>query len=416
LFYHEFKMISTIYKFFKTQIQDWEKEMNEIHRNEIEIKTKDRKNFFVISLKTKSEKMLQSSKNQFSDIIQENIVKIPEDEFQYFSSNKSKAFIQDIQSKYNVFIYFNNIDSTLKIFGSRNSRIEVEKLLSERFQKSDQTIEFEKISIKKGSFKTLVEKDGKGIQRLKEKFNVKIELFITKNQLFIRGSKENIEKVVEFINEKLGSFQEKKEEEITESECICCYDDLDQTTECKISCGHKICKSCFKMQMESAISNFSADFPVKCSICKEKFTVNDIKDNLSFTFLNEMYNTSFKKFLSENQDWIACPTPNCTIYKVSEKKNLRHQCQVCSRSYCESCQKYPHQNVSCLDAENQKVEDFSSFAHKCPSCGSWVEKNGGCNRLTCVCGNSFCWICGFGAKTSTEVYSHLTKDHGGYFS
>ena len=39
---------------------------------------------------------------------------------------------------------------------------------------------------------------------------------------------------------------------------------------------------------------------------------------------------------------------------------------------------------------------------KCPSCKVQIEKNGGCNRMTCRCGQMFCWICG----TKVTGYGH----------
>ena len=40
---------------------------------------------------------------------------------------------------------------------------------------------------------------------------------------------------------------------------------------------------------------------------------------------------------------------------------------------------------------------------KCPSCKVQIEKNGGCNRMTCRCGQMFCWIC----RTKVTGYGHF---------
>ena len=35
-------------------------------------------------------------------------------------------------------------------------------------------------------------------------------------------------------------------------------------------------------------------------------------------------------------------------------------------------------------------------AQYCSGCSQLVEKNGGCNHMTCRCGRQWCWKCGKG--------------------
>jgi hypothetical protein len=46
-----------------------------------------------------------------------------------------------------------------------------------------------------------------------------------------------------------------------------------------------------------------------------------------------------------------------------------------------------------------------SHTKACPKCGKPVEKNGGCNHITCPCGAHFCWMC-LGLFDSVKVYQH----------
>mmetsp|Transcript_14611 Transcript_14611/g.25717 ORF Transcript_14611/g.25717 Transcript_14611/m.25717 type:complete len:253 (+) Transcript_14611:338-1096(+) len=39
-------------------------------------------------------------------------------------------------------------------------------------------------------------------------------------------------------------------------------------------------------------------------------------------------------------------------------------------------------------------------ARKCPSCNAWIEKNEGCNHMTCKCGHEFLWCCGTKYRTN----------------
>ena len=47
----------------------------------------------------------------------------------------------------------------------------------------------------------------------------------------------------------------------------------------------------------------------------------------------------------------------------------------------------------------------------CPSCKTLVEKIGGCNHITCVCGAHWCYECG--AEPEEDIYEHMHSEHGG---
>ncbi|KDO31889.1 hypothetical protein SPRG_03105 [Saprolegnia parasitica CBS 223.65] len=49
----------------------------------------------------------------------------------------------------------------------------------------------------------------------------------------------------------------------------------------------------------------------------------------------------------------------------------------------------------------------------CPGCFVETEKTGGCNHMTCVCGQHWCFACGAGFATADDVYDHLYEVHRG---
>lgn len=52
----------------------------------------------------------------------------------------------------------------------------------------------------------------------------------------------------------------------------------------------------------------------------------------------------------------------------------------------------------------------------CPHCKVMVQKDGGCNHMSCVCGWHWCWECAkFVAKESGPVYDHMVEKHGRIF-
>ena len=64
-----------------------------------------------------------------------------------------------------------------------------------------------------------------------------------------------------------------------------------------------------------------------------------------------------------------------------------------------------------LWADAEALERFVAASQgvirECPSCGMRIEKNSGCNHMTCTCGAHFCWQCGMEFADAGETYEHL---------
>jgi hypothetical protein len=137
--------------------------------------------------------------------------------------------------------------------------------------------------------------------------------------------------------------------------------------------------------------------------------------------------------LDPTKSW--CPLPNCggiaTLLQpsvaaatavttaataVTTAASYRHeaQCELCQFRFCTQCLK-DHSttwssvvcSLSSLPSSGQKsnsaAEDKSiqkwksnhgGVSRKCPQCRHHIEKNGGCNHMTCTfCKHEFCWCC-----------------------
>jgi len=87
----------------------------------------------------------------------------------------------------------------------------------------------------------------------------------------------------------------------------------------------------------------------------------------------------------------------------------------CSFSFCFSCQYEAHAPASCDQVKlwQKKCNDDSETGHwlgantkDCPRCSVLVEKNGGCNHMTCrQCSHEWCWMCNKPWKGHTDYYS-----------
>ena len=122
----------------------------------------------------------------------------------------------------------------------------------------------------------------------------------------------------------------------------------------------------------------------------------------------------------ENLKW--CPAPNCE-YAVEcgvKKKELGRIVPTvacgCKHRFCFGCTLSDHQPAPCSLVKQwlKKCEDDSETANwisantkECPKCSSTIEKNGGCNHMTCrKCKHEFCWMCmGLWSEHGTSWYN-----------
>jgi ariadne-1 len=105
-----------------------------------------------------------------------------------------------------------------------------------------------------------------------------------------------------------------------------------------------------------------------------------------------------------------CTSPNCSRIITPDAIGLCHvaTCE-CGQRICWRCRGEAHAPLSCeyLDqwlkitkAESLQAKWICENTKPCPKCARRIEKNGGCNHMTCRtangngCGYEFCWVCG----------------------
>lgn len=113
---------------------------------------------------------------------------------------------------------------------------------------------------------------------------------------------------------------------------------------------------------------------------------------------------------------------NALSHQASHRHTTRFKClnPTCKRSSCTKCQKPHHDPHTCheplLMSLRQSVEAARTNAIKrvCPRCGTAFVKSSGCNKLTCVCGYSMCYLCRrnigkTGSNDGAEGYRHFCE-------
>jgi ariadne-1 len=129
-----------------------------------------------------------------------------------------------------------------------------------------------------------------------------------------------------------------------------------------------------------------------------------------------------RTFVDDKDNLKWCPAPNC-VYAVDCKVKSRELSRIvptvqcnCGHGFCFGCAHTDHQPAPCALVKKwlKKCEDDSETANwisantkECPKCASTIEKNGGCNHMTCrKCRNEFCWMCmGVWSEHGTSWYN-----------
>ncbi len=125
----------------------------------------------------------------------------------------------------------------------------------------------------------------------------------------------------------------------------------------------------------------------------------------------------------EDRDTLKwCPAPDCkgAVDCPVRKKDLSRIVPTvacgCGHRFCFGCSLNDHQPAPCELVKRwlKKCADDSETANwisantkECPRCNSTIEKNGGCNHMTCrKCKHEFCWMCmGLWSEHGTSWYS-----------
>lgn len=156
-----------------------------------------------------------------------------------------------------------------------------------------------------------------------------------------------------------------------------------------LKCKDKYCMDCLKTYVQSELKNFNLE--IKCpnhKTCKHIFNKNEIVQFIdskeSCDKLNEIKQVKYLDGL--NIFYCKCGE----AYEVEEKRNVF--CMKCLKESCSSCSLTPHSG-ECIRVPKDQLELVEKGIIKhCPKCKIIIEKNNGCNHMTCAkCKHEFYW-------------------------
>lgn len=204
---------------------------------------------------------------------------------------------------------------------------------------------------------------------------------------------------------------------------ICCEED-DELESFALKCGHRYCVDCYRQYLKQKIKDEGEAARIQCPSdgCGRILDSKSL-DILVTSDLVERYNELLHRTYVENKDdYKWCPAPDCpNAVECGVKKNQLSQivptveCH-CGNRFCFGCPNPDHQPAPCQLVKKwlKKCADDSETANwisantkECPKCQSTIEKNGGCNHMTCrKCKYEFCWMCmGLWSEHGTSWYN-----------
>lgn len=250
-----------------------------------------------------------------------------------------------------------------------------------------------------------------------------VGLDIIKSRIFPPGEWDKIQddmanQIFESIREQ--EIEERKIEiENKQFECPICLEKKLIRTDCiTLECDHQICKECLAGEFKSKLNDGKVleedrkcphekcTVPIDYTLIKEFFTPEEQERYLNFTIIN-------MKSQKPDERFVRCPGNDCSyifLYTIG-RDTLFPTCIACKLKFCVHGCEAEHEGSTCEKYQewrrdnNQADAKFNNFVtannlRKCPSCNAMVERNQGCNFMTCRCKTHFCYVCGAKAISS----------------
>ncbi|KAK6541426.1 hypothetical protein TWF694_007237 [Orbilia ellipsospora] len=198
-----------------------------------------------------------------------------------------------------------------------------------------------------------------------------------------------------------------------QAECDICGDKMPLYETTKLNCKHRHCNSCLQQNFQMVVEN-PVSWPARC--CKP------LDHNLASAVLPP---AEFNKFLDVKKEKEGMSSTSCygcgeLVPRTDIIGGSSAFCAKCDRITCVHCAKAQHEGACMLDPETEKLLQVAKGKKwsKCPSCSNMVERNQGCNHMSCRCGAHFCYKCGRrlgecnGRCEQIEFQPNMWKDQG----
>mmetsp|Transcript_13200 Transcript_13200/g.24715 ORF Transcript_13200/g.24715 Transcript_13200/m.24715 type:complete len:443 (-) Transcript_13200:4430-5758(-) len=186
---------------------------------------------------------------------------------------------------------------------------------------------------------------------------------------------------------------------IDSSKCPICEEALTQENGLALECGHSFCCSCLNEYMILRITEGKV-MTVPCPVhtCRKGVSDDIVGRLVSPELLSKFMYFKERNQLTSNPRLRWCPRPDCQGYDLGSKNKKHLKCSACQYEYCYYCGEAWHWKKKCKNSSERKLDKWASSRNVkfCPNCRLRVEKDLGCNHMSCTqCSYEWCWLCGW---------------------
>eukprot|EP00042_Codosiga_hollandica_P006622 m.16018 g.16018 ORF g.16018 m.16018 type:complete len:430 (+) comp27497_c0_seq1:184-1473(+) len=175
-------------------------------------------------------------------------------------------------------------------------------------------------------------------------------------------------------------------------DCLICLESVEASRTC-VAGGHAFCTACLVTYFRVKIAERATIFACCQLGCTSSF---DDACLVSVLPAADYAQAVVLQQLAADPDLRQCPT--CSAFVKRAGESLELQCASCHTAFC-FLHDLAHPNEPCRIRAPLMTQLKTSIwkyrnSKKCGKCKARIEKNGGCDHMTCRCGHEICWMCG----------------------
>ena len=180
---------------------------------------------------------------------------------------------------------------------------------------------------------------------------------------------------------------------------------------------HAVCETCWANFVSLSVAQGREALLLKCpgGVKCRYAPIQLVEQIINGTCLLARYRFFLTgSFVENGTDMKWCPNASCENAVRLLSSDTTVTCS-CNFIWCFSCRGEGHEPVGCQAAQDWEAKNESESSNvqwilintkQCPKCARPIEKNQGCNHMTCIaCQHHFCWICGKNWTNHNDAYS-----------